>query len=47
MCRNFMALWPLFMDRVQLPPGYRATMRIFFPLSSKKLLVLIISTSDG
>ena len=40
---------PLFMDGVQLPQGYSHFEKAvyFLPLSSKKLLVLILSTSEG
>ena len=43
------ALWPLFMDGVQLPQGYSHFEEAvyFLPLSSQKFLVLILSTSEG
>ena len=42
-------LWPLFMDGVQLPQGYSHFEEAvyFFPFSSQKFLVLILSTSEG
>ena len=42
-------LWPLFMDRVQLPQGYSHFEEAvyFLPFSSQKFLVLILSTSEG
>ena len=44
----FKTLWPLFMDGIQLPQGYTATMRRqFLPLSLPKSLVLIRSISEG
>ena len=43
------SLWPLFMDEVQLPQGYRHFEEsvYFLPLCSQKSLVLILSTSEG
>ena len=48
-CLYFKTLWPLFMDRVQLPQGYSHFEEAvyFLPLSSQKFLVLILSTSEG
>ena len=42
-------LWPLFMDRVQLPQGLSHFEEVvyFLPLSSQKFLVLILPTSKG
>ena len=42
-------LWPLFMDRVQLPQGYSHFEEAvyFLPFSPQKFLVLILSTSEG
>ena len=42
-------LWPLFMDGVQLPQGYSHFKGAvyFLPPSSKKIMVLILSTSEG
>ena len=42
-------LWPLFIDRVQLPQGYSQFEEAvyFLPLSSQKFLVRILSTSEG
>ena len=42
-------LWPLFMDGVQLPEGQSHVEEAvyFLPLSSQKLLVLILSTWEG
>ena len=42
-------LWPLFIDGVQLPQGWShlGEAVYFLPLSSKKFLVLILSTSEG
>ena len=42
-------IWPLFMDGVQLPQGYSHFQGAvyFLPLSSKKFLVLILSTTEG
>ena len=42
-------LWPLFMDGVQLPQGYNHFEEAvyFLPFSSQKVLVLILSTSEG
>ena len=40
-------LWHLFMDGVQLPQGYTATIRRFLPLSFQKFLVLIRSILEG
>ena len=41
-------LWPLFMDRAQLPQGYSHFEQAvyFLPLSSQKFLVLILLTSE-
>ena len=40
---------PFFMDGVQLPQGYSHFDEAvyFFPFSSQKFLVLILSTSEG
>ena len=45
----FFSLWPLFMDGVQLPQGlsHFEGAVYFLPLTSWKLLVLILTTSDG
>ena len=42
------ALWPLFMDGVQLPQGYSHFKQAvyFLPLSSQKFQVLILLTSE-
>ena len=42
-------LWPLFMDGVQQPQDYSHFEETvyFFPFSSHKFLVLILSTSEG
>ena len=46
---NFLTLWPLFMDGVQLPQGYSHFEEAvyFLPFSSQKFLLLILSTSEG
>ena len=45
----FLTLWPLFIDGVQLPPGYShfEEAGYFLPLGSQKFLVLILSSSEG
>ena len=47
--KNLKTLRPLFMDGVQLPQGYSHFEEVvyFLPQSSQKLLVLILSTSEG
>ena len=42
-------IWPLFMDGVQLPQGYRHFEKAvyFLPFSSQKFLALILSTLEG
>ena len=46
---RLLTLWPFFMDGVQLPQGYSHFEEAvyFLPLSSKKFLALILSTSEG
>lgn len=39
-------LWPLFMDAVQLPLGYRAATRKEFTLSSKEYCCIIVGTNQ-
>ena len=47
--KYFKTLWPLFMDRVQLPQSYSHFEEAvyFLPQSSQKFLVLILLTLEG